>query len=53
LALDAVAITLIPGNEVDEDKSFTRFFASCMAMEPTPPAPLIMRIDDGLLITII
>jgi hypothetical protein len=30
-ALDAVAITSIPGNEVNEDESFTRFFVSCMA----------------------
>jgi hypothetical protein len=27
---------------------FTRFFASCMDMEPTPPAPPIIRIDDRL-----
>jgi hypothetical protein len=40
-------ITLIPGDEVDEDKLFTRFFASCMTIEPTPPAPPIIRIDDG------
>ncbi len=45
--LDAVAIILIPENESDEG---TRFFASCMAMEPTPPAPPIIRIDDGSLL---
>jgi hypothetical protein len=46
--LDAVAITLIPGDEFDSEVEWlTRFFASCMAMEPTPPAPPIIRIDDG------
>jgi hypothetical protein len=32
--LDAVAITLIPENEDDVGKWFTRFFANCVAMEP-------------------
>jgi len=46
--LNAVAITLIPENEDDVGKWFTRFFANCVAMEPTPPAPHIIRIDDAL-----
>src|SRR5215813_4907389 len=42
-------LRLIPGDEVDRELEwFTRFFASCIAIEPTPPAPPIIRIDDGL-----
>jgi hypothetical protein len=49
--LDAVVITLIPENEDDEEwERFTKFFARCVAMEPTPPAPPMIRIDGRYLL---